>query len=791
MKSAAARYTSSFSIIVAVLLLRLALQPWLGLSAPYLQFFPGIMLAAWLGGRGPGLFALALAALASRLFFLPPLFSFWLSETADRVSFPLFCLIGWMIVGLIDAARRAERAQRLAAERAEAHARELDAIFEAIPDAVYVGTAEGITQANAIGLRMVGAKSVEDLNRHIAALAQAFAVRSAETGDPIPVERLQFTRALQGEVVGGEVIARRADTGSDVVLRTSAAPIRVDGKVIGAVAINADVTEERRAAARLEEANVAVSRMTRRLADVVANVPGVVYEAWGQPDAASQRIDFVSDRVRTMLGYEPEEWTGTPNFWLSVVHPDDRVRAAAEARAIFESAADGRSEFRWLRKDGRVIWVEAHSSVIVDDAGRPAGMRGVTLDISSRKALERERATLLERAEIARADAVTANRLKDDFLATLSHELRTPLNAILGYARMLRQGIVEPARQAGAFEIVERNATALTQMVGDVLDVSSIIVGKIRLNVGMVDLPAVVEEAVATVRTAADAKGVRLQVTADPAAGPISGDPDRLQQIVWNLLSNAVRFTPKGGRVQVGVERVNSHVEIVVSDTGVGIHADFLPHVFERFRQADGRFSREYGGLGLGLAIARDLVELHGGTIHAFSDGEGRGATFRVELPRMIVDRGTIARVPPLPPLATDARQARAADLLGLRILSVDDDLDALKLMRDVLEGAGATVAVAHGGKEALDALSLAVPDVMITDLGMPQMDGFELLAAVRRSPDAAVQAMPVAALTAYARSDDGTRALRAGFQMHLAKPIDPAELVAAVASLARRPPAA
>jgi PAS domain S-box-containing protein len=524
---------------------------------------------------------------------------------------------------------------------------------------------------------------------------------------------------------------------------------------------------------------------------VVANVPGVVYEAWGQPDTASQRIDFVSDRVRTMLGYEPDEWTRTPNFWLNIVHPDDRVRAAAEARAIFESAADGRSEFRWLRKDGRVIWVEAHSSVIVDDAGRPVGMRGVTLDVSSRKALERERATLLERAEIARADAVNANRLKDDFLATLSHELRTPLNAILGYARMLRLGIVEPARQASAFEVVERNATALTQMVGDVLDVSSIIGGKIRLNVGTVDLPAIVEEAVATVRTAADAKGVRLQVTANPHAGPVSGDPDRLQQIVWNLLSNAVRFTPRGGRVQVRVERVDSHAEIVVSDTGGGIHPDFLPHVFERFRQADSRFSREYGGLGLGLAIARDLVELHGGTIQAFSDGEGTGATFRVELPLMIVHRPDHAPGAASPAAGAPLVHARPSDLLNLRVLAVDDDADALQLLRDVLETAGATVTVAHTAKEALEALSLAVPDVMITDLGMPKTDGFELLAAVRGSPDAAVQTMPVAALTAYARSDDRTRALRAGFEMHLAKPIDPAELVAAVAALARRRPTA
>jgi PAS domain S-box-containing protein len=654
MKPRAARYAASFFLIVVVLLLRFALQARLGLSVPYLQFFPAVMLAAWLGGTGPGLLAVVLAAAASDFFFLGPTYSFAIAAPADRLSLPLFVLIGLAIVWLFERVRHSERAHELAAVRAAEQALEL-------------------------------------------------------------------------------------------------------------------------------------SRLTRRLSDVVANVPGVVWEAWGEPDATSQRIDFVSEHVRSLLGYGPEEWTKTPNFWLSVVHPDDRARAAAESRAIFESGANGRNEFRWIRKDGRVIWVEAHSSVVLDERGRPIGMRGVTLDVSSRRNLERERAGLLERAEQARAEAVNANRLKDDFLATLSHELRTPLNAILGYGRMLRQGVVEPDRQARAFEIIERNAASLTQMVGDVLDVSRIVGGKIRLNVQSVDLPVVVEEAVATIRNAADAKGVRLQVVVDPAGGPISGDPDRVQQIIWNLMSNAVRFTPKEGRVQLRLERVNSHVEIVVSDTGIGITPEFLPHVFERFRQADSRFSRQHGGLGLGLAITRDLVQLHGGTIEAFSEGQGHGATFRVQLPLMIVQpkRDSAERTHP----ATGGRHlvAPPATLAGVRVLAVDDEGDALTLVRDVLEAAGATVMTADSAERALQALANGVPDVMITDLGMPKMDGFALLEAVRASPDEAVRGLPVAALTAYARSEDRTRALRSGFQMHLAKPIDPAELVASVSALARR----
>ena len=296
---------------------------------------------------------------------------------------------------------------------------------------------------------------------------------------------------------------------------------------------------------------------------------------------------------------------------------------------------------------------------------------------------------------------------------------------------------MEPDRQARAFEIIERNAASLTQMVGDVLDVSRIVGGKIRLNVQTVDLPLVVEEAVATIRSAADAKHVRLQVVVDPAAGPISGDPDRLQQIIWNLLSNAVRFTPKEGRVQLRLERVNSQVEIVVSDTGIGVPPGFLPHVFERFRQADSRFSREHGGLGLGLAITRDLVQLHGGTIQAFSEGEGRGATFRVQLPLMIVHptAQSLERTNP----AAETRQPTAPpkSLAGVRVLAVDDEGDALTLVRDVLEAAGATVVTANGAERALQALAIEVPEVMITDLGMPTMDGFALLEAMRASPDA------------------------------------------------------
>jgi PAS domain S-box-containing protein len=395
-------------------------------------------------------------------------------------------------------------------------------------------------------------------------------------------------------------------------------------------------------------------------------------------------------------------------------------------------------------------------------------------------------AVALENARLY-ANAQEASRLKDEFLATLSHELRTPLNAIVGYTRMLRSGLVTGDKAVRALETVDRNSNALTQIVEDVLDVSRIIAGKIRLNVRPVDLPLVVEESLDSVRPAADARGVKLEAVLDPRAGPVSGDAERIQQIVWNLVSNAVKFTPRGGRVQVRVGRVDSHIEIVVSDTGIGIPVSFLPHVFERFRQADGGISRERGGLGLGLAIVRHLAELHGGTVSVASGGEGQGATFKVTLPVMIV------HVDPRDP-ARGHGQGMASDtavhltsLDGVRILAVDDDSDARMLVREILSAAGAEVYTADSAEDALITIERVKPHVLLADLGMPRMDGFELIQRIRSSNDPAVRDVVAAALTAYARSEDRAKSLRSGYEIHLSKPIDPAELVTTMSALARR----
>ena len=386
------------------------------------------------------------------------------------------------------------------------------------------------------------------------------------------------------------------------------------------------------------------------------------------------------------------------------------------------------------------------------------------------------------------ARANEASRLKDEFLATLSHELRTPLNAVLGYARMLRLGSIGPDKQRAALDVVERNATALKQIIEDVLDVSRIVAGRLRLNVEPVDLTNILQEAAATVMPAAHAKGVRLEAIIDPLTSPISGDPDRLQQVVWNLLSNAIKFTPRAGKVQLRLARVNSHVEITVSDTGRGIDRQFLPFVFERFRQADAGFSREHGGLGLGLAIARQLTELHGGTILAASDGPGLGATFTVRLPLMIVHPMPSYSGVRLQPLA-DRQPLVACDaprLDGVRVLAVDDEPDSLELLKTVLEGAGATVTTSPSAQAALDTLVASSVDVIVADIGMPAMDGLQLIRAIRQM-SGSVGSTPAAALTAYARSQDRVTSVASGYQMHLIKPIDPVELIVAVAALVGR----
>jgi PAS domain S-box-containing protein len=391
------------------------------------------------------------------------------------------------------------------------------------------------------------------------------------------------------------------------------------------------------------------------------------------------------------------------------------------------------------------------------------------------------RAGLAVENALAYADAREASRLKDEFLATLSHELRTPLNTLLGYARMLQSGVIPPDRQTRAVDIVERNATSLSQIVADVLDVSRIISGKLRFDLQPVDVGPVIREAMETVRPAADAKHIRIVLTLESLENTVGGDPARLQQVLWNLLSNAVKFTQAGGRIDIRVRHGDTTIDVEVADTGIGIAPDFLPYVFDRFRQADSRFSREHGGLGLGLAIARHIVEMHGGRIDAMSEGTGRGATFRVSLPRLmpkhdadVVERSTVGGAP-------------WRRLSGLRVLAVDDQEDTLAMLRDILEAAGAQVTTASGADEAIRLIESQPPDVLLADIGLPGVDGLELIRRIRHSSVPEAQHVPAAALTAYVRAEDSAAALESGYHLHVPKPVDPNEVVRIVGSLAGR----
>jgi hydrogenase large subunit len=435
---------------------------------------------------------------------------------------------------------------------------------------------------------------------------------------------------------------------------------------------------------------------------------------------------------------------------------------------------------------GRVA-VSASCDLVRDQRGKIIGLLLVMRDVTERAQAEAERAELLAREQAARADAERANRAKDEFLATLSHELRTPLSAILGWTRMLRTARLDEATVARALQTIERNAKLQAQLVEDLLDVSRIITGKLAIDVHVVELGSIIEAALEVVRPAAQAKGIRLDAALDPAAGLVSGDPNRLQQIVWNLLSNAIKFTPAAGRVAIRLERAGLHARITVTDTGQGLNPDFLPHVFERFRQADSSSTRAHGGLGLGLAIVRQLVELHGGTVGVASPGLGKGATFGVNLPLT----GVAAPAGDAGPDVADERADPGVSLEGLRVLVVDDQEDARELVRLFLTTHGAEVTSAASVAEAMAALERAIPDVLVTDLAMPHEDGYALLRRVRALAHERGRPIPVLAVTAFAGVEDSRRVRAAGFAAHLAKPVEPQQIARAVALAVGRPWAA
>lgn len=463
------------------------------------------------------------------------------------------------------------------------------------------------------------------------------------------------------------------------------------------------------------------------------------------------------------------------------LHPEDRVPLEAAFKAALEGLAEFDVQYRVVNRNGELAWVAAQAAVVRDDAGKPVQVVGVALDITERKLADMDRERLLQREQAARIQAEEATHLKDEFLATVSHELRTPLHAITGWVQLLRTGQLPTEASARALESIERNAQSQGQLINDLLDISRIISGKLRLDLRPTPLNQIVEAAIDTVRPAAQVKNVRISTSFEPEAGTIVADFERLQQVVWNLLSNAVKFSDNNGEVRIALARRNDSIEIAVSDDGSGISPQFLPFVFQAFRQADATSTRKHPGLGLGLAIVKQLVELHRGTVSAHSGGAGKGATFTVALPVRAAGEPAATTADDASDLNAELRSRR---LTGVRVLVVDDDADARDIVATLLSRAGASVTRASGAGEALKLLQMEVPDVILSDIGMPGQDGYSFMRELRTRPKDEGGQVPAVALTAYARPDDRFRALSSGFQMHLAKPVEVRELLQVVASL-------
>jgi PAS domain S-box-containing protein len=694
-----------------------------------------------------------------------------------RFSFGLITFVALGGVGLVYelAQRQLRSAQALKDERgraAESQAR-LAAIVESSSDAIVGKTLDGIvTSWNRGAERLFGYTAAEMIGQSFARI--------------IPPDRSDDLRTILAAVRRGERVDHyeterlRKDGRRITIDITASATSDASGRIVGASTIAHDITERK----EVEERVRALSEFNQT---IITNMGEGLYTV-----DSNGHLTSINPAAERMLGWTAAEIRGRRmHDVIHYVRPDGSPFPAEECPGL--AVLKGGTLLRehedvFVRRDGTLLPVVYSSGPIRAD-GELTGVVVVFRDVTHKRQADAERERLLADAECARTRAEAANQAKDAFLATISHELRTPLSPILAWSRMLRQGLLDDEKTSRAFATIERCAKAQAQLVEDLLDVSRIVSGKLRLDVRPVDLAPLVSAAVDVMRPAAEARAIRLHAVLDPWTGRVSGDPERLQQVVWNLISNAVKFTPRGGRVQVVLERVHSHVEIAVSDTGQGIPPEFVPHVFERFQQADLTMSRAHGGLGLGLAIVRHIVELHGGTVHADSPGTGQGAVFTVKLPLIVLAR-TADEVDRRHPREGDGGRSLPASpsLHGVRILVVDDDPDSNEVVRTILAARGAEVEVAASAAQAVQAVSAFHPDVLVSDIGMPGQDGFALIRQIRGSHEDLSRRLPAVALTAYTSVDDRVRLFSAGFQAHVTKPLDPAELIAVVASAIRDP---
>jgi len=567
-------------------------------------------------------------------------------------------------------------------------------------------------------------------------------------------------------------------------MRIGYMPERDDrGEVIGWVASLTDITDRKRDEEQIRSLNAELQRRIAEFVTLIDTAPvgiGVSMDPecshiWGNPEFTNMLATNQNNLSKSGPAKEKLPFTILQNGREVLPADLPMQRACREGREVLDQ------EMEIVRIDGTVVHELVRATPLLDEMGKVRGCIGVFLNITDRKQAEKEREQLLEREQEARAAAEEASRIKDEFLAVISHELRTPLNSILGWAQLMNTGRLDAKTADRGRESIERNAQAQAKLIEDLLDVSRIMSGKLRLDVRPVDLASVIREAIDSLRHAMDAKEIQFEMHLEPAAGQVLGDATRLQQVIWNLLSNSAKFTPKRGRIEVRLQRNDTSAELRVTDTGHGIRPEFLPYVFDRFRQEDSSRTRKHGGLGLGLAIVHHLVELHGGTVEAFSAGEGQGATFTVSLP-LARETGETGRA------QTRLQVVPAAPTLaGLRLLVVEDDPDSLEMVLMVLRLQGADVRSATKASEAMHLIENWMPQVLIADIGLPDEDGYTLGKKIKAMALEKRKSIQAIAMTGYAGEQEGKRAIAAGFQIYLTKPTEPRRLVEAIANLVQR----
>ncbi len=907
------RYGVALLTVVVAALLRLALQPIFGGQGPFVFFVLAVIVAAWFGGRGPGLFATALGAIAGAYLFLEPVNSFAISKPGDKGTAALYILIGIFVSVFVGALQTAKQRAEIAVKQAqheiqirqerEQALRDSEKRFrelaDSMPQLVWTVNADGVvdyynsrvseysgaTHPEDSGwkwepmlhpddieptraawqiaaaqeqpysfehrMRMVDgsyrwhlsraipvrgeaggitkwfgtATDIHDLRETQEAFGESqemlkLAMRSSRMGAwsrDITTNEVWWSAELEeifglptngfagteagfydfihpddrgrlAEAVNG-AIAEHTDYVTEFRFRSADGRIRwmegrgraiygADGTPLRLYGIGIDITERKQVEEKI------IAGQTRLRTALEAGRMG----SWDLDLRTG--VLTTTDTCKAIYGRTPQDSFSYKEL-MNCIHQDDLDHWQSVVETAVSQVSDFEVEYRnhWL--DDSLHWVLVRGTCTADESGKAVAVAGVSVDITERKQIEEERERLLEREQQARAAAEQANRLKDEFLATVSHELRTPLNAMMGWAVMLRSGKLDEKTAARALETIERNTRSQSKLIEDLLDVSRIISGKLRLDIQDIELIPILHAAVDVIRPAAEAKEIDLQVMLDPSVSRIAGDSSRIQQIIWNLLSNAVKFTPQKGRVEIQLKQTGSQVEILVSDTGKGISAEFLPQVFDRFRQADNSTSRLYSGLGLGLAIVRHLVESHGGRVCAESLGDGLGATFRVKLPALVDAAQTTgagdSSVSIYPATQSWPSGQHPPSLQGLRVLVVDDEIDGREMLRKVLIDCQAQVTTCASASEAFDLLKSYKPDVLVSDIGMPGEDGYTLIKRVRALEPEFGGQIPAIALTAYTRMEDRLQALAAGFQIHASKPIEPADLIVAVATLTGR----